>query len=81
MRLARSIPTGPIALTETWEDSPIFRANCRDCTFCDGLRDLDADEKRDEKRDPVATTGGELQREEPVVASGGRFIFEHTSVC
>lgn len=26
-------------------DAPLFRPSCRDCNFCDGLRDMDPQEK------------------------------------
>ncbi|KAG9026723.1 hypothetical protein FRB95_008529 [Tulasnella sp. JGI-2019a] len=37
--------TSALELKATWEDSPLFRPACHDCTFCDGLRDFSDNEK------------------------------------
>lgn len=38
-------PINAVELEPLVDESPLFRPDCKDCTFCDGLRDMGGEEK------------------------------------
>ena len=62
------------------DETPLFRPDCRDCTFCDGLKDIEGPEEKldDQSLLPLApkATGGLIALETMNTPAGLMFVLQ-----